>query len=227
MFPSIDFIGDIHGHYEELRLLLTKLGYVESQGSFRYPGRTRTVVFLGDYIDRGNQARDVVNLVRAMRDSGDAVALMGNHEDMLLGWLDGESCSWEYNGCEATLRSYKGRPEDFQDDCSWMRNLPLYYEDDHYIYVHAGINPALPMDQQDRETLLWVRDEFIDNPVSAEKVVVFGHTPGCGRPYRTLAGNICLDAGCVFYGNLTAMVIEEDGGKTFCSSQSGFWTKVS
>ena len=91
MFPSIDFIGDIHGHYEELRLLLTKLGYVESQGSFRYPGRTRTVVFLGDYIDRGNQARDVVNLVRAMRDSGDAVALMGNHEFNAL-------CVWHLNG---------------------------------------------------------------------------------------------------------------------------------
>lgn len=216
-------IGDIHGCYRELDNLV---GLLIEEKAYE-PGRDR-LIFLGDYIDRGENPRLAVRFIRQLQEKyGNVIALMGNHEDMLLGWLDGESCSWEYNGCEATLRSYKGRPEDFQDDCSWMRNLPLYYEDDHYIYVHAGINPALPMDQQDRETLLWVRDEFIDNPVSAEKVVVFGHTPGCGRPYRTLAGNICLDAGCVFYGNLTAMVIEEDGGKTFCSSQSGFWTKVS
>ena len=53
---SIDFIGDIHGHYDELRALLKKLGYVESAGSFRYPGGTRSVVFLGDYVDRGPKA---------------------------------------------------------------------------------------------------------------------------------------------------------------------------
>ena len=70
MNASIDFIGDIHGHYDELVVLLKKLGYEERGGAFRYPGDERTVVFLGDYIDRGSQVRETVNLVRAMRDAG-------------------------------------------------------------------------------------------------------------------------------------------------------------
>ena len=80
MTDSLDFIGDVHGHCDELRALLQKLGYEESMGAFRYPGGERSVVFLGDYIDRGSQSREVIDLVRAMRDAGSAVALMGNHE---------------------------------------------------------------------------------------------------------------------------------------------------
>lgn len=208
-------IGDVHGCYRELKRLVSRL---EENKAYE-PGRDR-LIFLGDYIDRGENPRRVIRFIRDLQERyGNVIALMGNHEDMLLEWLDGEGRSWEYNGCEATIRSYKGYMADFQDDCRWMRDLPLYYEDDHYIYVHAGIDPEIPMEEQDKETLLWIRDEFIDNPVKAEKVVVFGHTPGYGQPYQTPAGNICLDIGCVFYGSLTAMVIGEDGEKTFCGSQ--------
>ena len=63
MTDSLDFIGDVHGHCDELRALLQKLGYEESMGAFRYPGGERSVVFLGDYIDRGSQSREVINLV--------------------------------------------------------------------------------------------------------------------------------------------------------------------
>ena len=91
MNASIDFIGDIHGHYDELVVLLKKLGYEERCGAYRYPGNARTAVFLGDYIDRGSQVRETVNLVRAMRDAGSAVALMGNHEFNALSF-------WHENG---------------------------------------------------------------------------------------------------------------------------------
>ena len=76
MTKSLDFIGDVHGHCDELRVLLKKLGYVESAGAFRYPGGERSVVFLGDYVDRGPKVRETLNLVRAMRDAGSAVALL-------------------------------------------------------------------------------------------------------------------------------------------------------
>ena len=66
MTNSLDFIGDIHGHYDELCALLQKLGYVESAGAYRYPGNERTVVFLGDYVDRGPKVRETLNLVRAL-----------------------------------------------------------------------------------------------------------------------------------------------------------------
>ena len=155
MNPSIDFIGDIHGHCSELRLLLKKLGYEETQGAFRYPGGERTVVFLGDYVDRGNEARDTVNLVRAMRDAGSAVALMGNHEFNAL-------CFWQLNGAGGshvihcirggylrehsfnkvaihakTVESYKGRKAEFEEMLDFFKTLPFYIEAETFRAQHA------------------------------------------------------------------------------------------
>ena len=155
MNPSIDFIGDIHGHCSELRLLLKKLGYEETQGAFRYPGGERTVVFLGDYIDRGNEACDTVNLVRAMRDAGSAVALMGNHEFNAL-------CFWQLNGAGGshvihcirggylrehsfnkvaihakTVESYKGRKAEFEEMLDFFKTLPFYIEAETFRAQHA------------------------------------------------------------------------------------------
>ena len=96
MNNSLDFIGDVHGHCDELRILLQKLGYVESVGAFRYPGGERSVVFLGDYVDRGPKVRETLNLVRAMRDAGTAIALMGNHEFNMLSF-------WQKNGAHAGI----------------------------------------------------------------------------------------------------------------------------
>lgn len=91
MSEAIDFIGDIHGHCDELRSLLLRLGYVESGGAFRYPDNRRKVVFLGDYVDRGPKIRETLHLVRAMCEAGSAVALMGNHEFNMLSY-------WHRNG---------------------------------------------------------------------------------------------------------------------------------
>lgn len=155
MNSSVDFIGDIHGHYDELRLLLAKLGYEESMGAFRYPGGARSVVFLGDYIDRGSQSREVIDLVRAMRDAGSAVALMGNHEFNAL-------CFWQLNGAGGshvihcipggylrehsfnkvaihtrTVESYKGRKKEFEDMLLFLRTLPFFIEEDSFRAQHA------------------------------------------------------------------------------------------
>ena len=111
---AIDFIGDIHGHCDELRALLRKLGYVETAGSFRYPRDERTVVFLGDYVDRGPQIRETLNLVRAMRDSGSAIALMGNHEfNMLSFWYkNGDGGRFLKNPGRGYLRKHTPRGEE-------------------------------------------------------------------------------------------------------------------
>ena len=76
--PGIDFIGDIHGHADELKKLLKKMGYVRRGGCYRHP--ERTVLFIGDYIDRGLQIREVLDIVREMVEHKQAIALMGNHE---------------------------------------------------------------------------------------------------------------------------------------------------
>ena len=154
MNSSIDFIGDIHGHYDELVVLLKKLGYEEKDGAYRYPGNARTVVFLGDYIDRGNQVRETVNLVRAMRDAGSAVALMGNHEFNALSF-------WHENGDGGhvihsirggylrehsfnkvaihvkTIEAYRGRKAEFLDMLEFLKTLPIYLETPSYRAQHA------------------------------------------------------------------------------------------
>jgi hypothetical protein len=155
MNSSIDFIGDIHGHCDELRALLQKLGYVESAGAFRYPGGARSVVFLGDYIDRGPLVRETVNLVRAMRDAGSAVALMGNHEFNALSF-------WQPNGAGdghviksirggylrehtfnkvaihvKTVEAYKGRQAEFAEMLDFLKTLPIYLETDLFRAQHA------------------------------------------------------------------------------------------
>ena len=154
MNVSIDFIGDIHGHYDELVVLLKKLGYEEQGGAYRFPGNARTVVFLGDYIDRGSQVREAVNLVRAMRDAGSAVALMGNHEFNALSF-------WHENGAGGrplksirggylrehtfnkvaihvkTVESYRGRKAEFQEMLDFLKTLPFYLETDLFRAQHA------------------------------------------------------------------------------------------
>ena len=73
-----DFLGDIHGHCTELEQLLSKLGYKQKAGTWQHP--SRKVIFVGDYIDRGPQIRETLAIVRSMTESGNAIALMGNHE---------------------------------------------------------------------------------------------------------------------------------------------------
>ena len=159
MNPSIDFIGDIHGHYDELRALLTKLGYVESAGAFRYPGGARMAVFLGDYVDRGPKVREALWLVRAMRDAGSALALLGNHEFNMLSF-------WQRNGSNGghflhrmkdsylrehsfnkiaihsrTVSSFVGRKREFEEAIAFVKALPFYLEDDLFRAQHACFDP--------------------------------------------------------------------------------------
>jgi serine/threonine protein phosphatase 1 len=166
---------------------------------------TDTVVFLGDYLDRGPQSKEVVDYVRSFptRTKAKVVALRGNHEDA---WLRVCTKGWDEfvlppgNGCLAALRSYTGgpvpaedekaRPDEmmelttgmfFPDDViSWLDGLPYYYEDEHAIYVHAGLPPkeggfSHPTEVDDPMVLLWIRTESFFRDYRG-KLVVFGHT---------------------------------------------------
>lgn len=187
-------IGDIHGEIDHLRRLVAALPDVS---------RRDTVVFLGDYIDRGPRSRDVVNAARALdRDTGcNVVCLRGNHEDAWLRVIDHGWPGFVFpagNGCAATLRSYTGLPPDAPLDerayaamftgrffppevVAWFRALPVWYEDEHAIYVHAGL-PAdgrggflHPRDAPDPTALLWTRTEAFFRDYRGKRVVV-GHT---------------------------------------------------
>lgn len=204
-------VGDIHGCFNELKSLILSLE--EKQV---YNKDTDRLIFLGDYIDRGEDSRSVIKFIRELqKDNDNVIALRGNHEDMLVEFhQDIRNNNWLYNGYEETIHSYKGFYQEFQNDIEWMGTLPLYYEDDYCVYAHAGVNVNNPIDKQTKYDLLWVREKFIYNTKRYYKTVVFGHTPTVNltsetHPIFTYTDNIGIDTGCVYGGALTALVMED------------------
>jgi hypothetical protein len=140
---NIDLIGDIHGHANELEALLKKLGYAKKGGAYAHP--ERTVLFLGDYIDRGPKIKETLALVRAMVDAGNAVALMGNHEYNALCYhtADGKGGYLRAHEDEklhqhaATLDQFFYDPEGWRSYLAWFRTLPLWIDTRAFRAVHA------------------------------------------------------------------------------------------
>lgn len=139
----IDFIGDIHGHADKLEALLLKLGYVKRNEVYSHPNRR--VLFVGDYIDRGPKIRETLSLVKAMVDSGNAIALMGNHEYNALcfhfqdtegGYLRKHSIKNIVQHYE-TLKQFQNQQKEYDNYLEWFKTLPLYYETDTFRAVHA------------------------------------------------------------------------------------------
>lgn len=232
-------IGDIHGETEHLFKLLA---------SFPQLDESDTIVFIGDYVDRGPRSKQIIDYIQTFSKTTKAkiVALRGNHEDAWLRVID--AGGWDDfvlpppNGCLATMRSYTGGPFPGEDEepraderdilrtgrfftaehVQWMRALPHWYEDDHAIYVHAGLPRGPegflhPSQAPAPVALLWLRDaEFFQN--YRGKRVIFGHTrteylpPELSGytpedPTDLWAGEcvIGIDTGCGSGGFLTAV----------------------
>ena len=204
-------IGDIHGR---LDLLMDLLSQIITHAN----GRSCKLVFLGDYIDRGPDSAGVLALVRRFQQHWpeSVICLKGNHEAMLLEVVTEPAVTswWLGNGGDNTLVSFGvSHPGDLPADVlSWIAGLPTLYEDEHRYFVHAGLHPDLSLSEQDDQTKLWIRDEFLLVDYDFGKHVVHGHTPiETGgpelRPYRTN-----LDTGAVFGGPLTAGVFTDERG---------------
>jgi hypothetical protein len=145
---KVDFIGDIHGHAIELALLLIKLGYDNNKGYFSHP-EGRTVVFVGDFIDRGLQIRETLKIVKGMCDNGTAKAVMGNHEYNAIlfhtknkknGGYYRKHGFTEINQHIETLKQFQNNYEDWQMYIEWFKNLPLFIDSEQYGVVHAYWN---------------------------------------------------------------------------------------
>ena len=142
----IDLIGDIHGHADKLEELLLKLGYAKIDGSYSHPDRK--VLFVGDYIDRGPKIRETLQIVKAMVDNDNAIALMGNHEYNALcfhfqetegGHLRKHLLKNIIQHYE-TLKQFQNGQSEYEDYLEWFKTLPLYYETDKFKAVHACWN---------------------------------------------------------------------------------------
>lgn len=184
-------IPDIHGNLIKLTNLINQLN-IENDDEF---------VFLGDYIDRGVNTKEVIEFLIEFSKRFKCKFLKGNHEQMLINSLTDKDIfyTWIDNGGDLTLRSYDLDPKKNQwyyrshhvflkifynmipvHHLEFFNNLEKYYETDDYIFVHAGVNLTIPFEQNTEQDFLWIRPPFYlgkapEYPTT--KTIVFGHTP--------------------------------------------------
>jgi len=201
-------VGDVHGCLDKLKSLIAACR--QHAG-----GDEMTLVFLGDYIDRGPDSAGVVRYLLSLQADAPqhVVALKGNHEAWALAVLDGllPPRTWLHNGGAATLVSYGANDvgELPRAHLDWMRSLPLTHDDGRRFFVHAGVNPRKPLDSQDDHDLVWIREPFLDDARDYGRLIVHGHTP-LGNAKPDLRPNrLNLDTAAVFGGPLTAAAFDD------------------
>jgi len=206
-------IGDIHGCLAELVCLLETL-------PLRPADR---LVFLGDYVDRGPDAKGVISYLidqQRSKDKQEFIFLKGNHEDMLLSFLGLPGKYGDmflFNGGGATLASYGASQHSApqvilslipKSHLDFLKGLRTSYLMEPFLCVHAGIHPGKPLSQQEEEDLLWIRDEFISQRHFLPYTVLFGHTPQREVLFH-LPYKIGLDTGLVYGNKLSCLEIQE------------------
>ncbi len=218
-------IGDIHGRLDLLDQLLRiiQLDDAEQEAVER-----RTLIFLGDYIDRGADSAGVIErLLTGMPEGFESIHLKGNHEEMLLSSFTDPLAVpiWIANGGTQTLASYGAirsdqygvplRPREVaamlaealpDRHLNFLRQLRISVTFGDYFFVHAGVRPGVPLHKQEEEDCLFIREPFLSHRGSFGKVVVHGHTPVVEPELRP--NRIGIDTGGFFTGQLTALRLE-------------------
>ena len=216
-------IGDVHGRADLLRKLTDMI--LEDASRQEDPNHRHAVVFLGDYIDRGFQSREVIDLLVSDVFNGfETRFLKGNHEEALQTFLIDSSMGpkWANFGGIETLVSYNVQPPRSRESLEeWERarqslvqqmpdlhrdfldNLELCLVLGDYAFVHAGLRPGRPLEEQSESDLLWIRDEFLNDSRPFENIVVHGHTP-IDTPHRDYR-RIGVDTGAYMSGQLSAV----------------------
>ncbi|WP_298289371.1 metallophosphoesterase family protein [Novosphingobium sp.] len=214
-------VGDIHGRLDLLDQLLAR---IEEDDASRGPAKT-TLILLGDLIDRGPDSRAVVDRVIQLVQTGKVRVLAGNHEEMLLVSMQSEDALRHFlrHGGKETLFSYGLKPEEYsqstlEDLIGRMAELvPADHVDffhamedriviGDYLFVHAGIRPGVPVEEQTRSDLRWIRQEFLQHDQWHGHMVVHGHT--ITQEPDVLPNRIGIDTGAYASGRLTALGIE-------------------
>jgi serine/threonine protein phosphatase 1 len=217
---SFAAIGDVHGCAELLDALFIRIGS-------ELPAAP--VITVGDYIDRGENSAEVLERLYAenTRPGSTLICLTGNHEDMLIKFLDDPEKSgpmWLRNGGLQTLASFGVdgvRPSTIgaplikvrdalalkmgDDLISWLRRLPATWTTGNVTVLHAAADPAVPLAEQKRHTLLWGHRDFAARPRSDGQWIVHGHTI-VPQP-ESAGGRIAIDTGAFATGRLTAAIV--------------------
>jgi serine/threonine protein phosphatase 1 len=211
-------IGDIHGCDAQL----ANLHAIIAEDLAQRPVTSAVLVHIGDYVDRGADTAGVLNrLVGGPPvDSLLVVNLLGNHDETMLHALSGDRAAatdWLFAGGKPALQSYGIDPDSPRDSwpgqippshLAFLRDLTLRHREGGYLFVHAGVRPGVPLEQQAREDLLRIRQPFLYTEADLGAVVVHGHTPVKAPVVRH--NRIAIDTGAVFGGMLTCLVLEAD-----------------
>lgn len=237
MTQAIYAVGDVHGELDQLEQAIAT---IERDG-----GSDARIVLLGDYVDRGPDSRGVIDyLIEALATGKRWTCLLGNHDRMFALFMQEVPqsdlrlrvrFSWLHDrlGGKDTLASYCVEASDDdtllavhtharaavpQAHLDFLASLPYHYQADELLFVHAGIRPGIALEQQDRDDLIWIRDEFHRDEREHPWLVVHGHTP---VDAATHYGNrVNLDTGAGYGKALSTAVFEqgrcwllEDGGR--------------
>ena len=213
-------IGDIHGRADLLNEITARI----DDDIRRRPIAHTVEVYLGDYIDRGPDSRTVIDLLAVRLVANHAVCLRGNHEAVMEGFLEDPAILpyWEQLGGMQTLASYGIELHDENETALnlhhrfvdafprahelFMQCLRHQFSCGDFLFVHAGIRPDIPIEHQDINDLIWIRDEFLDSTHKHERFIVHGHTP---VPHPDIRHNrINIDTCAWRTGTLTCIAIE-------------------
>jgi Calcineurin-like phosphoesterase len=214
-------IGDIHGRLDLLDQLIDAIHRDAGEH-----GDDSLTVTLGDYIDRGPDSRGVIERLLVNPFPDRFVALKGNHEALLETFLDEPAVGghWRHLGGLETLHSFgvpvtalmvsrnydeaakQLRGALSQEHTNFFASLKTSLFAGQYFLCHAGVRPGIPLERQDEEDLLWIRDEFLNSRMDFGKIVVHGHTP-VDEP-EVLSNRINIDTGAFATGRLTCVVLE-------------------
>lgn len=232
-------VGDIHGHYDKLRA-----AHALIEADMAAQGGSSTVIHIGDLCDRGPDTKKVIDyLMNGVADGRDWLVLKGNHDQMLLDFIDSgdgsnpklkSGTTWLHAvmGGKATLASYglkkslletkdafirRVRAAIPETHVTFLRGLPVWLRAEGMIFVHAGIRPGFPIEAQEESDLLWIRDEFLWHLGDHEALIVHGHTP-VDEP--THYGNrLNIDTGAGWGQPLVPVVL--DKGRCYALREEG------
>jgi serine/threonine protein phosphatase 1 len=236
MGKRIYALTDIHGRLDMLQKLHEAIAVDAEKHECE-----KLAVYLGDYVDRGPDSMGVIQTLIDNPLGFRTVHLLGNHEDMALPWYNGrmrmsDADMWLNNGGDQTIDSYyrawraegliseprdRDGPKDGDlipaEHREFLNGLKLYHREPGYLFVHAGIRPGRPLEQQTRDEMIWIRNLFLMSAEDHGFVVVHGHTPlfrsptGERFPTEVLPNRINIDTGAAYGGRLTCLVIDQDG----------------
>ncbi len=220
-------VGDIHGMAD---LLGEALAAITADIEARPVDRV-TEIFLGDYVDRGPDSRAVIEMLAQPIDGRERVCLMGNHEDAMRNALHDGTLTGRwlgFGGSETCISfgvdayGHAHNPLAVQammqavvtdEQRAFLDSLKLYHVVGNTLFVHAGVRPGIPLDEQTPHDLIWIREPFLSHTGALEYHVVHGHTPVDHADHREWRTNI--DTGAVFGGTLTVAAFEDTSVRFF------------